>query len=449
MDEGIVKSRLVRMWESVRQSFWFVPALMVLAAALLAVAAIWADGAWPHRWRFGFWSFRGGAETARVILTTIAGSIITVAGVVFSITIVALVMASTQFGPRLLRNFMRNAGNQISLGAFVAVFAYCLLVLASIREPEEGGLPFFSVNLGILLALADVGVLVFFIHHVSALIRADRIVADVGRELHREVERLLDRQEARAARDHVRDAAEGAELDRSAVPIPSRVTGYLQYVDVDALRRKASERDVRIRIEHRVGTFIMAGEALFHIAGEAAMAEDLRHEIAGALSIGPDKIPRQDPEFHIEQLVEIAVRSLSPGINDPFTAVACVNWLGASLLRLLDKEPAVGICRDPDGRPRVFLKTTTYAGFLDAAFHQIRQNGRGHPAVVIRLAEILYVLAGRVEDAERSRVILHHAALVNEDGVGSAVNESDRKDIESRYRATVETIRRRFPDPAG
>lgn len=176
-------ARLANLWESLRTSYWFVPTLMTAGGVALSFASVHLDERVNYKWvRTVGWIWAGGAEGARQVLSTIAGSMITVAGVAFSITIVALTLASNQFGPRLLRNFVRDAGNQIVLGTFIATFVYCLLVLRTVRgEDDTEFVPYVSVTLGVAFALTSLGVLIYFIHHVAISIQAENLIASVAR----------------------------------------------------------------------------------------------------------------------------------------------------------------------------------------------------------------------------------------------------------------------------
>jgi uncharacterized membrane protein len=188
-----MKTKLLKLWDSLRATFWLVPTLMAIMAIGLSFAMVALDEAVGNRVleKVG-WVWAGGPEGARGLLSTVAGSMITVAGVVFSITIVALSLASSQYGPRLLRNFVRDKGNQIVLGSFIATFVYCLLVLRTVRGDDGAHfVPAIAITLGMVLTLASLGVLIYFIHHVSISIQAATIIGLVSHELNEVIERLF------------------------------------------------------------------------------------------------------------------------------------------------------------------------------------------------------------------------------------------------------------------
>ncbi|RJQ83634.1 MAG: DUF2254 domain-containing protein, partial [Desulfobacteraceae bacterium] len=248
-----MRMHLLKYWERVRSSFWFVPAIMACGSVALVFVTVAIDERMTGSWLQGIsWVYTGGAEGASAVLGTIAGSMMTIAGVVFSMTLVALTLASSQFGPRLLRNFMSDTSNQVVLGTFVATFLYCLLVLRTIRHTEEDAfVPHLSVTLGVLFAIVGMGVLIYFIHHVSVSIQADEIVARVGAELIEGIERLFPEQ---IGRENPGSAAESggadipASFDAQARPVKAAGDGYLQFIDTDALMHLATQEDLLLRV---------------------------------------------------------------------------------------------------------------------------------------------------------------------------------------------------------
>ncbi|HUF91552.1 MAG TPA: DUF2254 domain-containing protein, partial [Candidatus Limnocylindria bacterium] len=337
-------TRLRNLCERLSTTFWFLPSWMTLAAVGLSFGAIAVDNRVQSK-LFGesgyWWLYTGGAEGARTLLSTVAGSMITVVGIAFSMTIVSLQLASSQFGPRLLRNFMRDTGNQVVLGTFVATFMYCLLVLRTVRGKDgivDAFVPNVAVTVGVLLAACSVAVLIYFIHHIAAMIQADNVVAAVSAELDATIERLFPEPVGRPA-----PTAPSADLpddfDEQAAPVPAPRTGYLQTVNLDDLMALAREHDLVLRLAHHPGMFMLAGTPVAFAWPRARLDEQVARAAAKAFTIGAQRTPSQDVEFGIWQLVEIAVRALSPGINDPHTAIACVDRLGAALAKIGRRPP--------------------------------------------------------------------------------------------------------------
>lgn len=430
-----MKLFLLKHWDIVRSSFWFVPALMTTGAAMAAYAAVALDTAVTDEWlQAQPWAYTGGAEGASSVLSTIAGSMITIAGVVFSMTLVALSLATSQLGPRLLRNFMRDAVNQTVLGTFIATFVYCLMVLRSVRRAdEELFVPHLAVTLGVLLALVSLGVLIYFIHHVSISIQADEVIARTAVELNETIDRLFPDDIGKPA-EKVPEAATmlPGDFDRDAAAVPAPRDGYLQRIDGEALLELARSEDLVLRIERRPGQYVTERRPLATVFPGARIDRALGERIVAAFVIGRQRTSAQDVEFVVEQLVEIAVRALSPGINDPFTAIACVDRLASALHRLARKEMPAPARFDDGGRLRVVAPADTFAGIVDTAFDQLRQNARSSAAVTIRLLDAIAVVATAAQAADRRDALRRQAELIAR-GARELSERADRRIVEARH----------------
>jgi uncharacterized membrane protein len=440
-----MKTRLVNVLEIVRTNFWFVPGVMILSAIGLSFLMVVVDrridaGAYSA---FGL-LYAGGPEGARSILSTIAGSMITVAGVAFSITIVALTLASSQFGPRLLRNFIRDTGNQVVLGTFISTFIYCLLVLRSVSGVGgQVSVPGISVTFAMLLALANVGVLIYFIHHVSTSIHVDRVIAEVYRELSGQI-RVLFPEELGCEVDECQDEQKGRQRTEDEDYLCSDVvaarSGYVQAIDGESQFTIAETNDLRIHLRHRPGEFVVEGDPLCRVEAAEPLNVDLSRRIGSSFIIGKQRSPEQDAEFAVHQLVEVALRALSPGINDPFTAITCVDYLGSILCTLTSREFPRSRRYDSEGRLRITAKPLTFAGMMNAAFDQIRQCGSTNVAVTIRLLETLGTIAGHVQNSRQRQAILRQADMIARASQKSLPERDDRDDVQQRYQAVLRTL---------
>lgn len=441
-----MKTLLLKYWYSLRSSFWFVPAAMACLAVVLALSAVALDKTVTDDWlqRLG-WIYTGGAEGASLLLGTVAGSMIAIAGTVFSMTLVALSLASSQLGPRLLRNFMRDTVNQVVLGTFVATFVYCLLVLRTIRRADEVAfVPHLSVSIGMLLAIVSVGVLIYFIHHISVSIQADQVVARVGRELDNGIDRLFPEHLGKPGSEDLRAPGE-AELPAAfaleARPVGAADDGYLQLIDADALMVLASQEDLLLLLERRPGHYLAKGRAMVMVWPGDRVTEALVGKVNAAFVLGNQRTAAQDIEFTFHQLVEIAVRALSPGINDPFTAIACVDRLGSALCRLARRDMPSPQRFDSHGRLRLVAQGSTFAGIVDTAFNQIRQNARSNPAVAIRMLDVIAQIAGHAQSAEDASCLQRHAGMIIR-GAREAVPEpDDLLAVEARFIAATQALR--------
>ena len=441
-----MKAHLLKYWDSLRSSFWFVPTTMACLAVALAAAAVEIDKTVGDDWLARLdYIYSGGAEGASLLLGTVAGSMIAIAGTVFSMTLVALSLASSQLGPRLLRNFMRDTVNQVVLGTFVATFLYCLLVLRTIRRADEVAfVPHLSVSIGLLLAMISIGVLIYFIHHVSISIQADEVVARVGRELRDGIDKLFPGQLGKSESE-VSSAPGKADMppgfEHEARPVAALEDGYLQLIDADALMALANEEDLLLRLERRPGHYLVKGQTMVMVWPGERVTEALVEKLNDAFVFGNQRTATQDVEFPVRQLVEIAVRALSPGINDPFTAVACVDRLGSALCSLAQHDLPSPLRFGADGRLRLVAQGPTFAGIVDTAFNQIRQSARSNPAVAIRMLDAISQIAGQLQLAQHAVCLQRHADMIIR-GAREAVPEAeDRLAVEVRYVAAAQALR--------
>ncbi len=429
------------------------PALMTIGAIILSISTLTIDKLYLKSVSIrGWWLYTGGPDGARTILSTIAGSMITVAGVVFSITIVVLSLASSQFGPRLIRNFIDQRINQMVMGTFIATFVFCIIALQNIRDiGDTYFVPYISVTIGILLSMASLCVLIYFIHSISTSIRANNIIARVSVELEESIERIFpeeygsDRSKNdRSLEDIVEEQGYISEkYYREISSVALEKGGYLVAYDIDELLDIAVKKDILIRVDHRPGDFITGRNPLLWMWPKNRLDEKLGKKLKSAFVIGSERTAEQDIEYPIHLLVEIAVRALSTGINDPFTAITCIDWLGEALSKLAGKKMHDPFYYDQDGKIRVITKPLTFSGVVDAAFNQIRQNADTVPAVSLRLLESIGSIAHQVRRDEHRKVLLHHAEMILRACKENVFGEKDRMDIQDRYNRVFEILTRR------
>ena len=440
-----MKTFFSTLWEKLRSSYWFLPSIMTVAAAGLSFLTVHIDTQLNVKWaRTAGWIWAGGPEGARNVLATIAGSTITVAGVVFSITIVALTLASSQFGPRLLRNFMNDRWTQIVLGVFVATFLYSLLVLRTIRGTDASSfVPFLSVTCGLLFAVASVGFLIFFIHHVPTSILAENLIGRVAAELQSRIDSLYPDLISDGPREKKSDIATQLPraFDVEARPVPSEASGFIQAIDNERLVELATREGMVIRLCRRPGDFAAKDAALALAWPAEKVDEQCLAQINDCYFFGWHRTPTQDIEYAIDQLVEVAVRALSPGINDPFTAMSCLEWLGVALIRVGERQIPSACHYDKDSHLRLVSDVTDYAGIAAAALNQIRQYGRGSVAVVTRMLDVIARVATELKRPEDRAVLRGHAEAIREDGLSGAKNDRDKHDIEIVYDRALAGLR--------
>jgi uncharacterized membrane protein len=440
MYRGVLSSGLGSHWrrEVLRTSLWFVPALEVGAAIVLFAGTIAVDRAAYHGdFTLPGWVISGSADAARQILTTIAAAIITVVGVVFSIILVTLTLASTQFGPRMLRNFIRDRGTQLTLGTFVATFVYAVLVLASIGVGAHGEfVPHVSVTVTLGLMVADLAVLIYFIHHTAVSIQLPQVVASIAAEL----TVAIAEQGSGNPEPHPKAGPTAAELvgraaDGGAVLL-APVSGYLQYIKLQDLVQLATQADAVINLEYRPGHFIVRGHR-FAAVWPPEAAPLVRQALGRAHIVGPHRTLSQDVSFGIDQLVEIALRALSAAVNDTFTALTCIDWLGENLCQIVAQWHPARVHRDDRGYIRVIAAEPSYDRLVQRSFEKLRQSSQGQPAVMIRLLDALARIMAETTTEGQRRVLLEQAEMINRACERSVPEASDRADIQRRYEAVL------------
>lgn len=428
------KARLITWWEGAISSYWLIPTIMGGGAVLLSLLTVYLDTRLPDRFTDGRF-FTTSATGARSLLATIAGSLISVAGVVFSITIVALTLASNQFGPRILRNFMRDKGNQFVLGTFVASFVFCLLILRQVHGGEgdtQVFVPQVSVLIAVVLALASIGVLIYFIHHISISIQATNLLARIAKELMVTVDRLFPDQAFPG------EQSPGPKLETSQIPecdwaaVRAETGGYLQRVDHHGLLQVATERDFLAKVVRRAGHFLVSGDVVVYVHPATKLDDRVQELLRSLFSVDVQRGFSDDPELGLNQLVEVGVRALSPGTNDPFTAMECADWLAEVLSHWTRRQPPRTSLWDANGRLRVIAYAEEFADTIDQAFNQLRQNSARQLAVMIRLLESIGRIANHVSTPSDRRCLAEHAKMLY-DQARQAAGFRDLRKLEARY----------------
>jgi uncharacterized membrane protein len=436
-------------WEALRTTFWMVPTIFVVAAGGLFVVTFAIDWAAYHG-HFGlpFWIQAGSADDGRQILIAIAAAVLTVVGVVFSITILALTLASQQFGPRMMRNFVRDIGNQVTLGVFVGTFAYSVLCLGSITSAPQTHLgpfvPRLSITVAEALLLVDLAVLIYFIHHIAKSIQLPEVIAGIARDLMHAIDIEFPaesfRRQTTSSLGTGKSVNELLQLieERGGV-VPSDTSGYLQFVGYAQLVDIAIRTDAVIRLDHRPGHFIVAGRPLATVWPGGA-ANQVALALAKAHVTGPHRTLMQDPVFAIDQLVEIAIRALSPAVNDTFTALTCIDWLAAGLSRVSGRTLEEGVYRDRFGRVRLIESDPSYERMVNRAFDKVRQAARGMPSVIIRMLDALTTIMEQTTSAEQRRILARQAEMIFQSATESVSDANDRGDIDVKFQRVLARI---------
>jgi len=423
--------------EELRTNLWFIPVLEVIAAlALFAITYAIDRAAFDGDFRYPSWALSGSPDAARQILTTIAAAIITVIGVVFSIVIVALSLTSTQFGPRMLRNFIRDPGTQFTLGTFVATFVYSIAALGSIGQESRGNfVPHISITMTLALMVVDLGVLIYFINHIATQIQLPQVIASVAKDLARAIE--TEAGNAAATKAAPSAAATLAALGDIGGLLAAPRSGYLQFIDRRTLVRIASDADVVIHLLYRPGHFLVQGYP-YATVWPAGRADAVARELSRSHVTGPYRTLAQDVSFGLDQLVEIALRALSPAVNDTFTAMTCIDWIGDSLSKITGNWQPRHVYRDAAGRVRVITTEPTYERLVERSFEKIRQAGQGMPAIMIRQLDALTRIMQRTGTVTERAFIARQAAMIDRLAAASVTEESDLADVRSAYQSVLD-----------
>ncbi len=435
---GLLPNSLINFVDRVRDSFWAIPIGLLFSAGLLALATFWLDTQPSLTSKFGHVVGMNieGISSIRTLLSTTAAAILGVAGVSFSITIASLTLASQQFGPRLIRNFIRNRFIQTVLGVFIATFFYCMLTLQlSSIFAEQTYHPLVSLSTVLLLTLTNLVLLVLFIHHICVSIQVDSVINDVAEEMHFRAELIFSDELEQSEQDSEQSTH---ALENTFNANPSRLNaandGYITYIHYNRLVQWAEENDAHVKVLHRAGDYVLKGSELLLVSTDTE--EDIDTDrIHDFVKINQKRTPEQDLEYTIRQLVEIALRALSPGINDPFTAMTCIDRLGSLINLVGHRHMPPGILADSNGVSRLLIDQTTYKSLVEASFNQLRQNSQGHVDVPIRLLETLTKLVVLCETQPHAKELSKQAELIMERSKTEGLLKHDSDALQERYTA--------------
>ncbi|NMG38182.1 DUF2254 domain-containing protein [Chelativorans sp. ZYF759] len=424
--------RLSNFLAMVSGQLWLVPAFFFLSAGALAFLLLSFGGEFVSpEGEIGWWLYGGEADTARNLLSALLSGLMTMTSLVVSVTFVILTLAANQLGPRLIAIFMADKQIQSVLGLFVGTILYLILVLRSIGDTlGPDGVPHFAVTTGTILTVLCLMALLFYIHKIARSIIADNVVEVVASELQGTIHRIMP-----PGNDIEPPLQETAPVG-SGWSTSLGKAGYLQVVDYDRLLHIACEQDAVIEVRVRAGHHLLGSGDHLVIHARQRPDEALLETMRGAFTIGRQRTAAQDPEHGIRQLVEIATRALSPGTNDPFTAIAVIDRLGACFEIVMTRPQQRRIYRDQDGKARVLADRASLSGMLEAAFNPIRQAGAGHPAILIRMVETIGELKAAAAGPGERSALASQLARIAETAAGQPLTEADTSDVADALRAS-------------
>jgi uncharacterized membrane protein len=436
----VINTKLAPILENIKANFWFVPSVMIFLTIGMVVLTVWIDihAMWDAKRYFPI-VYSTNVQAVRALLGTIAGSMITVTSIAFSITIVSLTMASSQFGPRLMRNFMMDRVTQVVLGVFTSTFVYCILVFCaiSLNEPYQFT-PGLTLIWAILMTCISVGFLIHFIHHVAKSIQADAVIDDVYRELTQNIDKFFPQySEDKQWRPQIFSKSLGEGEYAHEIEMRAKASGYVQLIDKEALMKHLVELDRRLALYFAPGNYIRKGATFAHIYAKDSDSSLENINLDKHFILGSKRTPVQDSEYAVHQLVEIALRALSPSINDPFTAIVCVDKLGSVLCDLTTRQFPSVEQKDDEGAVRLHCKSLSFIDVGRAAFDQIRQEATDNTAVTIRLLVSLNEIALQACNHEQYSFVEQQLLMIQEQQAFRNMTTQDAKDITS-YVKTIE-----------
>ena len=434
--------KLLFFWNELKSTFWFIPVLIILLSILFSIGFVFLDEN-IEMYKDGLpkYFLVNNPDSARSILSTISGAMIGAAGTVFSVTLVALTLASSQFGPRLIKNFMHVRLNQVVLGSYISTYLYCLLVLNAIKETDgDVFIPSVSILVAIVVAILNIILLIVFIHNIAISIQADKVVSDISDFIAKQVVTLFPE---KMGDEHENEKIIDLDKIRSgfkhSISVKCPKSGYLQYIDNGSLMETVKDLNGVFELYFRPGAYMVEGMEIGKLQTSQEIEKEALEKITSNLVIGKTKTSQQDLEFSIHQMVEIAARALSPGVNDPYTAITCIDNLTATLSYLAQAKFPSRYQYDDENNLRLISDILDFEGVLDAAFNQIRQFSGGSTAVIIRLMEALITINGFTEQKAHKKAVIKHAKMVLDMGKASIVEENDLNDLKERSKKLIKT----------
>jgi uncharacterized membrane protein len=418
-------------------NLWRIPLAMSLAAVALFGITLVPDILDKYGYiHIPSWLTMGSIDDARAILSATMGAVATVLALIFSVALLVLSMVATLFGPRLLYRFLQDWVTQATLGVFMATFVYlCLVFLVTHQDRDSAFIPQISLITSWVLVVGSFGFLVFYSHRIAVSIQNPDLVGRIADDVYPAASHAIALGAGEGTGAAPDDAAIAREADLGAA-VPCTRSGYFQQLDHAALVAAAARAGAKIVLRFRPGQFVLRGEALAAIV-PATARESLEPALDRAAVIGRHRTLTQDNEFALAQIVEIAIRALSPAVNDTFTGVACVDWLGDALLALAEKPQLDGNWYDTRGELRVWMPAVRLDRLIKLAFDQIRQASATTPAVLIRQLELIRRLAPRVS-ASAIAALADQADAIRETATGLVA--LDRRDLETAWQRATDAL---------
>ena len=423
---------------NLRGGFLLRPLIITLTLGCAGAVLSWLEETFPDLGDFvpaALFPSHSDPQVAQVILGGISSSIMTVVSIVFAILLMTLTLASMQFSPRIIVSFSKDRVTQWTLGIFLGTFCYCMAALPTARSLPHPFAPVLTVFGAMLLALACVAWLLYFIHHISQSISVSHIVDRIAAE----TEAMIDDVMPQPRGNRMSPESEVVELSAWDMPLLSGASGYIRFIDTGRLVALAKLHHVKIRAVRRVGQFVPAGTPMLLAYKGDRLSPQGRSEILGAFDLGPSRTLQQDVEFGVLQIVDIALKAISPAVNDPTTAVTCVDQLSRILIRFASRELPAAVFYDPPGMARVSIPQIGFEGLLTSAFEQIRLYSKSDIAVSLRMLRALGDIAWTSSEPAFRRALYEQGKRIVE-GCAEKLGEEELRPMRARLSALEKLV---------
>jgi uncharacterized membrane protein len=425
-------------WDRLKVSFWFAPVVMSLAAVLLAWVMYYIDVLIPNETlEESHFILSGTPGELRTMLVGMASTVLATAGVVFTLLTLPLSTVAAQYGSRLLRVFLGDRTTQLVLGTFVATFVYGVAAALSIppAQVEPDG-PQLTATVGLFLMLVTFASLIVLVQHISTMLQAPNIAAAAGAEL-QDVVRLEIPEQVTGGDGHKVGSEISPEslVEKDGYPVRVEQAGYIQYIDPQTLLTLAREHNLVIRLLRKPGHVVWPNARVALVWPAARIDDELDQQIRNAFRVGNGRTPTQDVAYAVNQLVEMATRAMSPAINDPFTAMTCLDYIGEGLALFIQQGEKSPYYYDQENQLRLILEPVTFAELLNAAFDMLRHCSCDNASVLLHMLEVIDAVGQQAGSPEARQELLRHVSLIQAESQAGALVEEDRQLIHLRCEA--------------
>jgi uncharacterized membrane protein len=439
-----MRARLLKLIDTLFRNFWFLPGLMMICAiGIFLLADAFNDTHWVYVLQQNGIFYSGGLNEAKTILQVIAETMVAIASLAFATVGVVLTLATSQFGHRLIRSFMRDKPTQFCFGIFVSTFIYSLLVLYELHKDKAHiNIPALSVSVAFFLAIVAGAVLIYFTNHIAQMISAPSVIAEVGGEMDETIDRTWPEEPPRLARFLTEEKIDTAleRIKREGLSVQSGKQGYIQTLDAVDLLEFATEQEVIIKMDCRPGDYLYIGNPVALVWPADKKGAKWTNKIHKSMVVGKRRTPIQDLRFAFNQLAEIEVRAMSPALNDPFTALDCVNRICAGISRLAQRTEPTSWKTDSDGHLRLFIKSVSFDELLNAAFMPMRNYSRKSAIVTLQMLHALNELAPSLQTDEQRQAIAFQAGLILDGANEGLLEGHDRDAAQSAYQKVLQNL---------